>query len=123
MVDRRETRFLIDEDVPRSTATTLREAGFDAVDVRDIGLRGKQDQVIFDYAQREARVLITCDLGFASTLAFPPKEHHGVIVIRIPDAVSIPVFNQEVESAISKISDQLFHRLAIIEIGRVRLRS
>jgi predicted nuclease of predicted toxin-antitoxin system len=123
MVDRRDTRFLIDEDVPRSTATALREAGFDAIDVRDIGLRGKQDQIIYDYAQREARVLVTCDLGFASTISFPPQEHHGVIVIRITDAVSIPVFNREVCSAILKISDELFHHLVIIEIGRVRLRS
>jgi predicted nuclease of predicted toxin-antitoxin system len=50
MVDRRDTRFLIDEDVPRSTATALREAGFDAIDVRDIGLRAKQDRIIYDYA-------------------------------------------------------------------------
>ena len=114
---------MIDEDVPRSTVSVLCEAGYDAIDVRDIGLRGKQDHIIFKYAQREARVLISCDLGFASTLEFPPAEHHGMIVIRIPDSVSIPVFNQEVLSAITKISDQLFHHLAIIEIGHVRLRS
>jgi len=30
---------LIDEDVPRSTARTLREAGYDTVDGRDVGLR------------------------------------------------------------------------------------
>jgi len=33
-------RFLTDEDVPRSTARVLHNAGFDVVDVRDIGLRG-----------------------------------------------------------------------------------
>jgi hypothetical protein len=31
-------RFMTDEDVPRSTAHVLREAGFDCVDVRDVGL-------------------------------------------------------------------------------------
>jgi hypothetical protein len=31
-------RFITDEDVSRSTARVLRDAGFDAVDVRDVGL-------------------------------------------------------------------------------------
>lgn len=33
-------RFLIDEDMPRSTAGVLKNAGFECIDVRDIGLRG-----------------------------------------------------------------------------------
>ncbi len=32
-----EMRFITDEDVPRSTARVLRDAGFDAVDVQDVG--------------------------------------------------------------------------------------
>jgi len=34
-------RFLIDEDLPRSTAKLLREAGFESFDVRDVGLKGR----------------------------------------------------------------------------------
>jgi len=44
-------RFITDEDVPRSTARVLRDAGFDALDVRDVGLRGKSDAEIFEYAK------------------------------------------------------------------------
>ena len=40
--------FITDEDVPRSTARVLRDAGFDAVDVRDVGLRGKNDTEVFE---------------------------------------------------------------------------
>jgi predicted nuclease of predicted toxin-antitoxin system len=43
-------RFLTDEDIPRSTARILRDAGFDAVDVRDVGLRGKSDALVYAYA-------------------------------------------------------------------------
>lgn len=35
--------FLVDEDIPRSLAVSLREAGFQAEDVRDAGLRGHSD--------------------------------------------------------------------------------
>jgi predicted nuclease of predicted toxin-antitoxin system len=44
MADELSLRFITDEDIPRSTARVLRDAGFDAVDVRDVGLRGKSDQ-------------------------------------------------------------------------------
>ncbi len=39
-------RFLIDEDLPRSTDNLLRQYGHEAIDVRDIGLRGATDTEI-----------------------------------------------------------------------------
>jgi predicted nuclease of predicted toxin-antitoxin system len=116
-------RFLIDEDVPRSTARLLREAGVDAVDVRDVGLKGKSDQEVFEFAQREDRLLISCDLGFANTLRYSPTESVGILVIRIPDEVAIAQFNSEILRAIQEVGDRLSRSLAIIEVGRVRLRS
>jgi hypothetical protein len=34
-------RFLVDEDMPRSTSVVLREAGHEVEDVRDAGLKGE----------------------------------------------------------------------------------
>ena len=116
-------RFLVDEDVPRSTARVLKSAGFDAIDVRDVGLRGSSDKDIFEYSQREERILVSCDLGFANTLTFPPAQNQGIIVVRIPDSISITRFNQELLQAISELGERLQHHLAIVEIGRVRLRN
>ena len=53
--------FLVDEDVPRSTAPALRQAGYLAEDVRDVGLRGHPDQDIFAYAQAHGQILVTAD--------------------------------------------------------------
>jgi hypothetical protein len=44
-------RFLIDEDLPRSTGDLLMQYGHDAIDVRDIGLRGFKDSEVAAYAQ------------------------------------------------------------------------
>jgi len=44
-------QFLIDEDLPRSTGNLLRRYGHEAIDVRDIGLRGARDSQIAYYAQ------------------------------------------------------------------------
>jgi predicted nuclease of predicted toxin-antitoxin system len=114
--------FLVDEDVPRSTARVLRDAGFDAVDVRDVGLRGKSDQLVFDYAQRENRLLVTCDLGFSNIVKFPPSQSVGLLVVRIPDSEPIEAFNREVLKAVKEVGEDLRQRLAIVEIGKVRLR-
>ena len=53
--------FLLDEEMPRSTAGALRGAGHVAVDVRDVGLRGRSDPEIFAYAQAKSAILLTAD--------------------------------------------------------------
>ncbi len=118
-----EIRFITDEDVPRSTARVLRDAGFDAVDVRDVGLRGKSDAEVFAYAQRENRLLITCDMGFSNILNFPPSENKGILVVRIPDSQPIDTFNREVLRAVQDVGKNLSRHLAIVEVGKVRLRA
>ena len=116
-------RFLTDEDIPRSTARILRDAGFDAVDVRDVGLRGKSDALVYAYAQREERLLITCDMGFSNILKFPPSQSMGLLVVRIADSEPIDRFNHEVLQAIVNVGENLHQHLAIVEIGKVRLRN
>ena len=77
-------RFLIDEDVPRSTTRVLRDSGFDVVNAH--------------------------------------SENHGIFVVRVPDSESIEVFNREVLNAVQEVGENLLRHLAIVEIGKVRLR-
>jgi predicted nuclease of predicted toxin-antitoxin system len=78
-------RFLVDEDMPRSSAVVLRQAGHIVEDVRDVGLRGHSDREVFAYAQAQKAVFITADKGFANILRFPPGSHAGIIVVRVPN--------------------------------------
>lgn len=41
-------KFLIDEDIPRSTAKVLRDRGYKVLDVRDCRLRGEADEELAD---------------------------------------------------------------------------
>lgn len=122
MGDSVKLRFFIDEDVPRSTTRVLRDAGFDVINVHEAGLQGKNDDLVFAAAQREERLLITCDMGFSNILKFPPSENHGILVVRVPDSEPIAVFNREVLNAIQEVGENLLRHLAIVEIGKVRLR-
>lgn len=51
--------------LPRDLAPTLRQLGYTVKDVRDYNLRGRPDDEIYEFAQREQAVLISSDLGFA----------------------------------------------------------
>ncbi|MEW6777565.1 MAG: DUF5615 family PIN-like protein, partial [Bdellovibrionota bacterium] len=78
-------RFLVDEDLPRGLARALRDAGHEAVDVRDVDLDGKPDEEIFVYAQSHALTVITADTDFSDISQFEGKSHSGVVLIRLPN--------------------------------------
>jgi len=95
-------RFLVDEDMPRSTAPMLRQEGYEAEDVRDVGLRGHSDQEVFDYAQEQGATLITADKGFCNILRFPPGSHAG-IVVRVLDILSTAMVNKELLKGLEEL--------------------
>ncbi len=59
-------RVIIDEDLPKSLASLLREKGYEVYDVRDVGLRGHSDEEVFKFAQNKNAIIFTADLGFSS---------------------------------------------------------
>jgi len=115
-------RFLIDEDMPRSTAGALSKAGFDCLDVRDIGLRGVPDALIFRKAQEEDCIILTADLGFSNSLRFTLGSHKGIIIARFPNEMSTDTLNQILLDAITSVREDLPGNLTIIEPDRIRIR-
>jgi len=65
-------KFLLDADVPRSSALVLRKLGHKVIDVRDISLGGASDKEVIKYAKKNGFVLVTRDVEFASILRYPP---------------------------------------------------
>jgi predicted nuclease of predicted toxin-antitoxin system len=115
--------FLVDEDLPRSTAVALEGAGYQAVDVRDIGLRGHDDQEVFARAQELRAVLVTADRGFANLLAFPPGGHFGILVLRLPNELSTRELNEILVRAVHELGAEDLHgALVVVQQHRVRLR-
>lgn len=115
--------FLIDEDLPRSTARALRAAGRDAVDVRDVGLRGHADEEVFDYAQKRNAILISGDKGFGNVLRFPPGTHHGIVVLRLPNELPVNELNHMLLTALDHLTEEnLQGLLIIVERDRIRVK-
>jgi predicted nuclease of predicted toxin-antitoxin system len=44
-------KFLVDENLPSQVAPLIRDLGHDAVDIREIGMRGASDTEIAAYAR------------------------------------------------------------------------
>jgi predicted nuclease of predicted toxin-antitoxin system len=76
-------KLLLDQGTPRSAATILRHAGFDAVHTGEIGLAEAEDSEIIRRATHEDRVVVTLDSDFHSLLALGQARKPSVIRIRI----------------------------------------
>lgn len=97
--------------------------GYEAVDVRDIGLRGRDDSEIFVEAQRRGAILVSGDKGFSNTLEFPVGTHAGLVVLRVPSELSPSHRNEELLRALADLQGtSLQGCLVIVEVGRTRIR-
>lgn len=118
-------RFLIDADLPRSCSEVIRRLGHEAVDVRDVGLRTAADEEIAAYARREGLCLITADYDFSDVRAYPPQQYEGLVVLTLHASATSTYINRLLESFLREedVLVELAGKLAIVEPGRVRLRS
>lgn len=73
-------RILVDENVPKITVEALRGAGHDVRDLRGTPQQGMFDDELWPLAQREERMLITTDKGFAE---HREEKHHGILIVRL----------------------------------------
>lgn len=117
-------RFLVDANLPRSTAACIRKAGHEAVDVRDIGMGKSPDSLIARHAQQNNLVLITRDKDFGNVRNYPPAQYAGIVVLDLPDDTVAAEILRILTAFLAQapILDRLPGRLAIVEAGRVRLR-
>ncbi len=113
--------FLVDENLPRSLAPALNASGFQAFDVRDLGLRGRPDPEVLALALQRDFILVTGDLGFGRLLrtvsSFP-----GLVITRLPDEWPTERGNEVVLAALRTLrGTDLSGTLALVEPDRLRL--
>ena len=116
-------RFLVDACLPTSTAKMIRDLGYDTIDVRKVSLGGAKDPEIFEYGQREGRILVTRDKGFGNLLQYPLGSHKGVILLRLPSTYTASQINRVLKGFMQDVEvERLKKRLAVVEVVRYRLR-
>lgn len=116
-------RFLIDEDMPRSTAGLLRGRGHEVLDVRDCGLRGASDAKVYRFAQAQQAVLVTADRGFGNVLVYPPGTHCGIVVLHCPNEMPVVQSNAVLLRALASLAEGDYAgALVVVDPGKVRVR-
>ena len=115
-------RVKLDENLPVQLKALFTASGHDAATVVDEGMGGAPDAEITSACIAEERVLITLDLDFADIRTYPPGEHSGIVVLRLPSAV---------RDAVLEVGTVLIERLResspegrlwIVEDSRIRIR-
>jgi predicted nuclease of predicted toxin-antitoxin system len=76
-------KLLLDQGTPRSAASLLRKAGFEAVHTSESGLAAAEDAEIIRHALEEHRIVVTLDADFHTHLALTPAAKPSVIRIRV----------------------------------------
>jgi len=116
-------KFLIDENMPRSTAEALKKIGHESIDVRDYNLSGKSDEEVFKFAQNEKAIIITADRGFGNILRFPLGKHNGIIIANFLNEMSTTEINSHLVRQIQSLSEeQISGSLVVIDSKKARTR-
>jgi len=116
-------KFLLDADIPRSSASVIRKLRHKVLDVRDINLGAAADEEIIKYAKENNLILITKDVEFANILRYPMGSHAGVIVLRLPFDFTSQQINLTLRDFIKSVKiEKLTNSTTIVEIGKYRIR-
>jgi predicted nuclease of predicted toxin-antitoxin system len=114
--------FLADEDFPGIAVHWLREAGHDVLWART-NMPGEADSVLLAAAQKDSRVVLTCDKDFGE-LAFHwgLPASCGVVLFRFT-ASSPEVFLQRFKDLMEAETEIGFSgKFCVVEADRVRSR-
>ena len=112
----------LDENIGQSGATLLRQDGHDVRTVREQGLAGAADEVVFHACVSEHRTLITLDRDFAQVPRFPPGQSAGIVVLELGGAGSLRLLHDRLRDFLALAARRSSEgELWIVEPGRVRV--
>jgi predicted nuclease of predicted toxin-antitoxin system len=102
---------------------SLQQEGHDSVHVRDIGFAQASDEIIFDRAERENRILVSADTDFGTILALRGSRKPSLILFRSSDKRPRSQA-QTLLANLSPLAKSLdLGAVVVIEDARIRVRS
>jgi len=78
-------RFLVDANLPLSTAARIQARGHEGVDVRSVNMGAADDSMIANHARQNGFCLLTRDKDFGDIRNYPPADYAGIVVLNLPD--------------------------------------
>ena len=112
-------KFLVDENMPRSLLAELLALNFEAQDVRDVGLLGRPDEEVFEFATVSDSIVITRDHGFTYLRNWPADFTAGVIFVNLPDDATTKQINSKIIALLTqRLTKSLLGAITTVEQQR-----
>jgi predicted nuclease of predicted toxin-antitoxin system len=115
-------RFLIDQGVSPMLASLIREAGHEAVHVRDVAMSEAKDTDIVAFAEQDDRIIITEDMDFGGLLVPSGKTRPSVILFRNRNARALVRARLLLQSVPVIEADLIAGAIVVLEDGSFRVR-
>jgi predicted nuclease of predicted toxin-antitoxin system len=116
--------FLVDNALSFRVAELLRDAGHDAVHVRDYDLGAAADITILERARAEDRVILSADTDFGTLLAQMQTNKPSFVLLRWPELRQAEDQTRVLLANLSGIESELTSgAIVVIEQSRIRVRA
>jgi predicted nuclease of predicted toxin-antitoxin system len=115
-------QFKIDENLPAELSELIKQSGYGSSTVFEQQLAGANDSQLADVCQKENRILVTLDTGFADIRSYPPKNYPGIIVLRLSRSDKPYILKIFADVMRLFAAENIENRLCIVEEGKLRIR-
>ncbi len=115
-------RVKVDENLPATVASLLRERGFEADTVIEEGLLGATDEALLAAVQEQDRMIVTLDRGFGDIRRYPPGSHPGIVVLRLADESALAARAAIVQLLDNHDLEDLTGTITVVQHGSLRIR-
>ena len=103
-------KIFVDENIPAITVRELRQNGHDIMDIRGTDNEEMTDEGIWKRVQKDGRLLITTDKGFAQKRN---EKHNGILIIRLKQPNRLKI-HKKVMRAINLFKEEKWPGLTVI---------
>jgi predicted nuclease of predicted toxin-antitoxin system len=114
------TSFIVDVGVGKSVEQWLTDEGYNVISIRSIDPEMQDRQIIF-LALSEDAIIITMDKDFVELVYKENKQHRGILLLRLDDAVA-----QEklavVQSLFPSQLESIKNYFTVYQNGKLRIR-
>lgn len=86
-------KFLLNENLPPSLTKELILIGWDTQHIKDVGLTGKPDTHIVEFAKVNGLVIITHDLDYGRIVSLSGQKEPSVLTFRLDKISTAILFN------------------------------